>query len=302
MHEAEVIDGGLQFTWGKEDRNSTFMDFIKTRSSFNDVTLVSDDQREFYCHKMILSACSTFFENILTRQSQSNLVLFLSGIRSEDLENIINFVYEGFVNVSMADVKSFITASNVLGIKGIIEVEMEDTIEKEKKTTKKKRRNKKSDKIVIDSSKEDEYLFEEPNSISSGENPNLIDEAPEVEDKVGVEVEADKTVDAEANSTSHQNNTSKQEKLKEVQSKFSKEEILKAYRMMKQMKQNVKSEESETVNKEDTAEDLKNSKLKIKNSNLFTVKKERQCDLCDYTTTDSSNFKRHVSKRHSASN
>ena len=137
MHEAEVIDGGLQFTWGKEDRNSTFMDFIKTRSSFNDVTLVSDDQREFYCHKMILSACSTFFENILTRQNQSNLVLFLSGIRSEDLENIINFVYEGFVNVSMADVKSFITASNVLGIKGIIEVEMEDTIEKEKRQPRK---------------------------------------------------------------------------------------------------------------------------------------------------------------------
>ena len=72
MHEAEVIDGGLQFTWGKEDRNSTFMDFIKTRSSFNDVTLVSDDQKQIQSHKVVLSACSSFFKPILQNNSHSH--------------------------------------------------------------------------------------------------------------------------------------------------------------------------------------------------------------------------------------
>ena len=181
MHEAEVIDGGLQFTWGKEDRNSIFMDFIRTRSSFNDVTLVSDDQREFYCHKVILSACSAFFENILTRQNQSNLVLFLSGIRSEDLENIINFVYEGFVNVSMADVKTFVTAANVLGIKGITEVEMQDTtVVEEKKTTKRKRRNKKKENNhPSDVNNGVEHLLEDPSTKSPEESLQVTDETAE---------------------------------------------------------------------------------------------------------------------------
>ena len=89
----------------------------------------------------------------------------------------------------------------------------------------------------------------------------------------------------------------KKEKLKEVQSKFSKAEILKAYRMMKQMKQNVKTEEvPETVTKEN-GEVLENTK--VSNSRRSSVRIERKCELCEYTTTDSSNFKRHVSKRHS---
>jgi len=242
---------------------------------------------------VVLSACSTFFENILTRQNQSNLVLFLSGIRSEDLENIINFVYEGFVNVSMADVKTFVTAANVLGIKGITEVEMEDTaaVVKEKKTTKKKRRTKKSANIplIINNDEEVEHLLEEPNQKSPEESLQLTDET----------AEEDKKSEEEATNTFNEAETenSKKEKLKEVQSKFSKVEILKAYRMMKQMKQNVKTEEvPETVTKEN-GEVLENTK--VSNSRLFTVRRERKCELCEYTTTDSSNFKRHVSKRHS---
>ena len=129
MREAEVMDGGLQFTWGEEDRNSIILEFLKTRSYFTDVTLVSSDQKEFFCHKVVLSACSKFFENILSRRHhQPNLILFLAGVDSKDLGNIINFLYEGLVKVSMDDVETFVTAANILEIKGITDFKVDDVI------------------------------------------------------------------------------------------------------------------------------------------------------------------------------
>jgi len=260
MREAEVMEGGLQFTWGEEDRNSILLEFLKTRNYFTDVTLVSTDQKEFFCHKVVLSACSKFFEAIFSRRHhQQNLVLFLAGVSSKDLENIINFIYEGLVKVSMDDVDTFITSANILGIKGITEFKVDDVIF-DKKEKKKRGRKKKLPQIVPDTGidlneplTQVEVLVEPSKEDSDIKSKELSEELSDYDfsNKEGVDKNASalqpKQTEVASNNSTIKSN---KEKLKEVESKFSREEILKAYKMMKLMKENktVKSEEDDTNN------------------------------------------------------
>ena len=41
-------------------------------NSLCDVTLISDDEKNFSAHKVILSACSTFFKNVFSKTKNVN--------------------------------------------------------------------------------------------------------------------------------------------------------------------------------------------------------------------------------------
>ena len=42
-----------------------------------DVTLVCDDQKQFKAHKIVLSACSTVFKNIIDTSPQTSSIIYL---------------------------------------------------------------------------------------------------------------------------------------------------------------------------------------------------------------------------------
>ena len=64
---------------------------------FTDVTLVSDDNKQIGAHKLILSAVSEFFRNILADKSHVHPMLCLDGVNSEELNMIIRYLYVGEV-------------------------------------------------------------------------------------------------------------------------------------------------------------------------------------------------------------
>ena len=55
---------------------------LRKEEEFFDVTLVSDDEQHIQAHKLILSASSDFFKNILTKSNHSNPLIFLPGMTS----------------------------------------------------------------------------------------------------------------------------------------------------------------------------------------------------------------------------
>ena len=75
---------------------------------FSDVTLISDDQTQFQSHRFILSASSKVFANILENIPQSNPVVFLKGVSSEDLESLLKYLYYGEVNIPYNSVQQFL--------------------------------------------------------------------------------------------------------------------------------------------------------------------------------------------------
>merc|ERR1712202_55982 len=70
-------------------------------------------------HKVILSACSPFFRQILKRNRHQHPLLYLKGVKYTDLQSVLNFMYHGEVNVAQDELNSFLTVAEDLRVKGL---------------------------------------------------------------------------------------------------------------------------------------------------------------------------------------
>ena len=99
---------------------------IRDNSQFFDCTLTTDDDEAYSdnlrAHKVILSACSKFFKNILTKESMCahpNPLIYLKGISAQELKYILDFIYHGEVNVAQHELDRFLEVAETLKIKGL---------------------------------------------------------------------------------------------------------------------------------------------------------------------------------------
>jgi len=98
---------------------------LRAESDFFDVTLTCDDtnansRRPMQAHKVILSACSNLFKQMLrTQTGHPNPMIYLRGVRTCDLESVLDFMYQGEVNVAQDDLNSFLAVAEDLQIKGL---------------------------------------------------------------------------------------------------------------------------------------------------------------------------------------
>jgi len=91
---------------------------LRDDKDFFDVTLACDDE-QIQAHKMILSACSPFFRNILRRNPHQHPLLYLKGVKYTDLQSVLNFMYHGEVNVAQEELNSFLAVAEDLRVKGL---------------------------------------------------------------------------------------------------------------------------------------------------------------------------------------
>jgi len=91
---------------------------LREEKDFFDVTLACDDQ-QIQAHKLILSACSPFFRNVLRRNPHQHPLLYLKGVKYRELLSIINFMYLGEVNVAQEELNLFLTVAEDLKVKGL---------------------------------------------------------------------------------------------------------------------------------------------------------------------------------------
>ena len=70
-------------------------------------------------HKLVLSACSTFFRSILRKNVHSNPLLYLSGVSSTNIGFILDYVYHGEVQIHQEQLDSFLDAAQMLRISGL---------------------------------------------------------------------------------------------------------------------------------------------------------------------------------------
>jgi len=84
-----------------------------------DVTLVSEDGQYVKAHKIILSAGSTFFTEIFEKNEDKNILIYLKGIKGKELKHVIDFLYDGQVNVAQNDLDDFFTVANEVKLMGL---------------------------------------------------------------------------------------------------------------------------------------------------------------------------------------
>merc|ERR1719400_2050676 len=91
---------------------------LREDKDFFDVTLACDDE-QIEAHKVILSACSPFFRNVLRKNPHQHPLLYLKGVKYSDLQSVLNFMYHGEVNVAQEELNSFLAVAEDLRVKGL---------------------------------------------------------------------------------------------------------------------------------------------------------------------------------------
>ena len=108
-------------SWDKFDSNaSKSFGKFRNESYLHDVTLISDDYKQISAHKLVLSASSEYFKKIFQETKQSQPLLCLIGVQSVDLQNFLDYIYEGEVKVHEEDLERFLTIAQKIKLEGLV--------------------------------------------------------------------------------------------------------------------------------------------------------------------------------------
>jgi len=99
---------------------------IRDARDFFDVTLVCEEE-QLQAHKVIISACSPFFRNILQRNPHQHPLVYLKGVKYAELQSVLNFMYHGEANIAQDDLNSFLAVAEELKVKGLTQNQSENS-------------------------------------------------------------------------------------------------------------------------------------------------------------------------------
>ena len=123
---------------------------LRKDKDFLDITLVSEDGEHISAHKVVLSASSDFFKDTLKMTNHPNPMFFLSGFHSKILTAVLDYVYNGEVNIFQEEIDEFLKSAEKLKIDGLT-----NTIEEQQDST-----------FAGNELTEESYLKEEANSMT----------------------------------------------------------------------------------------------------------------------------------------
>ncbi|XP_069173679.1 protein tramtrack, beta isoform isoform X6 [Procambarus clarkii] len=117
--EAKMTDGMLSLSWN--NHSATFchtLASLRAKERYTDVTLACDGK--FYpVHKLVLSTCSEYFENMFEHTPCKHPVVVLRDVQCDELEALLSYMYAGVVSVAQTDLARLIKVAELLQIKGL---------------------------------------------------------------------------------------------------------------------------------------------------------------------------------------
>ncbi|XP_077516191.1 uncharacterized protein LOC144126116 isoform X6 [Amblyomma americanum] len=120
--------GSQQFClkWNNHQPNMlAVFEQLLSNEALVDVTLACEGL-SLKAHRMVLSACSPFFQALFVENPCKHPIVILKDMRYMDLKAIVEFMYRGEVNVSQDQLTALLKTAETLKVKGLAEVTNEN--------------------------------------------------------------------------------------------------------------------------------------------------------------------------------
>lgn len=99
----------------------TVFDELLQNESFTDVTLACDGGSPIKCHRMVLAACSPYFQNLFIDLPCKHPVVVLKDVKYSEIKAILEYMYRGEVNVAQDQLAALLKVAEALKVKGLVE-------------------------------------------------------------------------------------------------------------------------------------------------------------------------------------
>ena len=96
---------------------------LRKEEDFFDITLVGDDFKHVTAHKLVLSSSSEYFKKVFTNNKkyfQSHAMICLEGLNQSDLNNILDYIYHGEIQIYQHDLDRFLGIAERFKLEGLI--------------------------------------------------------------------------------------------------------------------------------------------------------------------------------------
>ncbi|KAL3265789.1 hypothetical protein HHI36_009987 [Cryptolaemus montrouzieri] len=96
-------------------------DELLQNEAFTDVTIVCEGGNQIKCHKMVLAACSPYFQDLFTNLPCKHPIVVLKDVRYVEIKAILEYMYRGEVNVAQNQLAALLKVAEALKVKGLVE-------------------------------------------------------------------------------------------------------------------------------------------------------------------------------------
>ncbi|CAD1472778.1 unnamed protein product, partial [Heterotrigona itama] len=121
---AEMASTSQQYClrWNNHRSNLlTVFDELLQNEAFTDVTLAVDGGVSVKCHKMVLAACSSYFQSLFLDLPCKHPIVVLKDVKYSEIKAILEYMYRGEVNVAQEQLAGLLKIAEVLKVKGLVE-------------------------------------------------------------------------------------------------------------------------------------------------------------------------------------
>jgi len=277
---------------------------------FTDVTLATEDGGHIQAHRVVLSQASQVLRSLLVRSDHPHPLVYLQGVGSKELEQVLRFVYLGQVEVANADLGGFVMVGTSLKVEGIMEEVVDRVPVREGGTGEDNNLRGKNTSYIAETiaTQDTEETVTKQDSVETGETDNASNNKLD-----HLETGESDGIDYRENTellNYQRRNTVKEETLEVIQS------IEKQQRVKGKIKQCDLCEKSYhtvpalQVHKEAVHDGIKykcdlcpyeattKSSLEFQHKRVKHGGLRNKCDMCDYETTTIGNVNEHKKKKH----
>lgn len=99
---------------------------LRNEEEFTDVTLCCEGKK-IKAHKIILSACSTYFRDVFKENPHPHPVIIFKNVKYTDLVSIIQFMYNGEVSVIQELLPTFLQTAELLQVRGLTDTNLTES-------------------------------------------------------------------------------------------------------------------------------------------------------------------------------
>lgn len=111
-------NNALHLVWDNHLENvSSLFQVLYQDNKLVDVTIACRDGL-LRAHKLILSACSPYFERIFNDNPCKHPVVIMRGVQYHEMQMILDYIYKGYIDIPASSLNNLISVASELEIKG----------------------------------------------------------------------------------------------------------------------------------------------------------------------------------------
>ncbi|XP_022201850.2 protein bric-a-brac 2 [Nilaparvata lugens] len=116
-----MANKSFHLRWNNHLQNlRTLFESIYNEQNLVDVTLSCSDGM-LKAHKLVLSACSPYFEAVFRDNPCKHPVVILKGIQLQEMQTLLEYMYIGSVDVQEDDLEILLNVASELQVKGLVQ-------------------------------------------------------------------------------------------------------------------------------------------------------------------------------------